>query len=122
MKRLFILFSFLFLSINIYSQMTIDSVRINDSTGVPKKVNKFVTVYGIVTSTTDLGTNGPASLQDQNAGIAVFGSSFAGSVHRGDSVKVVAPMTNYYGLAEMNYSLGGSFYQIFLSGHALERK
>jgi phosphatidylserine/phosphatidylglycerophosphate/cardiolipin synthase-like enzyme len=121
MKRLFILFSFLFLSINIYSQMTIDSVRINDSTGVPKKVNKFVTVYGIVTSTTDLGTNGPASLQDQTAGIAVFGSSFAGSVHRGDSVKVVAPMTNYYGLAEMNY-LPGSFYQILSSGNTIEPK
>jgi phosphatidylserine/phosphatidylglycerophosphate/cardiolipin synthase-like enzyme len=122
MRKLFLLFGLLFLCSNSYSQTTIDSVRINDSTGVPKKVNKFVTVYGIVTSTTDLSTNGPASLQDQTAGISVFGSTFAGSVHRGDSVKVVAPMTNYYGLAEMNYSLGGSFYQIFSSGHAIEPK
>jgi hypothetical protein len=90
MKKIFILIVCLFLSFNSYAQTTIDSVRINDSTGVPKNVNKIVTVTGVVTSTTQFGnySNGPASLQDSTAGIAVYGSLFVSNILFGDSVRV----------------------------------
>jgi phosphatidylserine/phosphatidylglycerophosphate/cardiolipin synthase-like enzyme len=121
MKKISFILSFLFLCTNLFSQTTIDSVRINDSTGVPKNVNKIVTVTGIVTATNQFGTNGPAYLQDQTAGMAVFGGSFVTKVKMGDSVRVSATMTNYNGLAEMNYGTGSS-YSILSSGHVIEPK
>ena len=62
MKKLSVLLVCLFLSFNSYAQTTIDSVRINDSTGVPKNVGKILTVTGIIISTTKFGTIGSASL------------------------------------------------------------
>ena len=118
MKKLLLFISFLFLCFNIYGQTTIDSIRVNDTTGVPKNVNKTVTVTGIVTSTTQFGTSGPVSMQDPTAGIAVFGSSFASKVLLGDSVRVSGTMTNYYGLAEMTYGSGNS-YTILSRGHSV---
>jgi phosphatidylserine/phosphatidylglycerophosphate/cardiolipin synthase-like enzyme len=107
---------------NSFAQTTIDSVRINDSTGVPKNVNKPVTVTGIITSTTQFGTSGPASLQDQTAGITVFGSSFVSKVKMGDSVRVTATLTNYSGLAEMSFSVGTPSFQVLSSNHTVQPK
>jgi hypothetical protein len=121
MKILSVIAVCLFLSFYSYAQTTIDSVRISDSTGVPKNVNKTVTVTGVVTSTTQFGTSGPVSLQDSTAGMAVFGSSFAGKVLAGDSVRVSGLMTNYYGLAEMTYGTGNS-YTILSRAHAVAPK
>jgi phosphatidylserine/phosphatidylglycerophosphate/cardiolipin synthase-like enzyme len=121
MKKLFILIVCLFFSFNSYSQTTIDSVRINDSTGVPRNVNKIVTVTGVVTSTTQFGASGPVSLQDSTAGIAVYGSSFSGKVLLGDSVRVSGTLTNYDGLAEMTYATGNT-YTILSRGHTLVPK
>ncbi|MDR3668408.1 MAG: phospholipase D-like domain-containing protein [Ignavibacteriaceae bacterium] len=121
MKKLFALIVCLFLTFNLYAQTTIDSVRINDSTGVPRNVNKVVTVTGVVTSTTQFGASGPVSLQDSTAGIAVYGSSFSSKVLLGDSVRVSGTLTNYDGLAEMNYATGNS-YSILSRGHTLVPK
>ena len=122
MKKIFILIGFLSLCFNLFAQTTIDSVRINDSTGVPKNVNKAVTVYGVITSTTQFGTSGPASLQDQTAGMTVYGSSFVSKVKMGDSVKVTATLTNYSGLAEMSFAVGTPSFQIISSAHSVEPK
>jgi phosphatidylserine/phosphatidylglycerophosphate/cardiolipin synthase-like enzyme len=119
MKPLSVFIICFILSFNAYAQTTIDSVRINDSTGIPLNVNKTVTVTGVVTSTTQFGSGGPVSLQDQTAGIAVYGSSFASKVLIGDSVTVSGTMTNYYGLAEMTYGTGNS-YTILSRGHSVE--
>jgi phosphatidylserine/phosphatidylglycerophosphate/cardiolipin synthase-like enzyme len=121
MKKLSAIIVCLFLSYNLYAQTTIDSVRINDSTGVPKNVNKIVTVTGVVTSTTQFGASGPVSLQDSTAGIAVYGSSFSGKVLMGDSVRVSGTLTNYDGLAEMTYATGNT-YTILSRGHTLVPK
>jgi phosphatidylserine/phosphatidylglycerophosphate/cardiolipin synthase-like enzyme len=123
MKKISVIVLFLFFFFNSYAQTTIDSVRINDSTGVPKNVNKIVTVTGVVTSTTQFGnySNGPASLQDSTAGIAVYGSLFVGNILFGDSVRVSCTMTNYNGLAEMKYVSGNS-YSILSRGHSVEPK
>jgi len=125
LKRLCLLIVCLILSFNSYSQTTIDSVRVNDSTGVPVKVNTFVNVTGVITSTTQFGTNGPVSLQDQTAGMAVFQNSatnlFVSKVQMGDSVRVHALLTNYNGLAEMSYG-AGSYYTLLSSGHSVQPK
>jgi phosphatidylserine/phosphatidylglycerophosphate/cardiolipin synthase-like enzyme len=123
MKKISVFVLFLFFLFNSYAQTTIDSVRINDSTGVPKNVNKIVTVTGVVTSTTQFGnySNGPASLQDSTAGMAVYGSLFVGNILFGDSVRVSCTMTNYNGLAEMKYVTGNS-YSILSRGHSVEPK
>src|ERR1035437_9723365 len=88
MKIISVIAVCLFLSFYSYAQTTIDSVRISDSTGVPKNVNKIVTVTGVVTSTTQFGASGPVSLQDSTSGMAVYGSSFSSKVLLGDSVRV----------------------------------
>jgi phosphatidylserine/phosphatidylglycerophosphate/cardiolipin synthase-like enzyme len=119
LKELSVLLVCLFLSFNSFAQTTIDSVRINDSTGVPKNVGKIVTVTGVVTSTTQFGASGPVSLQDSTAGIAAFGSSIAPKVLLGDSVKVSGTMTNYYGVAELNPT---STYSILSRGHTVVPK
>jgi phosphatidylserine/phosphatidylglycerophosphate/cardiolipin synthase-like enzyme len=121
MKKLSVFIVCFILSFNAYAQTTIDSVRVNDSTGVPLNVTKNVTVTGVVTSTTQFGSGGPVSLQDQTAGIAVYGSSFASKVLMGDSVTVSGTMTNYSGLAEMTYGTGNS-YSILSRGHLVEPK
>ena len=122
MKKLSLIISILFFCINSYAQTTIDSVRINDSTGVPKNVNKPVTVTGIITSTTQFGTSGPASLQDETAGMTVFGSSFVSKVKMGDSVRVTATLTNYSGLAEMSFAVGSPSFQVLSSNHIVQPK
>jgi hypothetical protein len=121
MNKKFLVVVCFFFSFISYAQITIDSVRISDSLGVPKNVNKTVTVTGIVTSTTQFGASGPVSLQDSTAGVAVFGSSFASKVLLGDSVRVSGLMTNYYGLAEMTYGTGNS-YTILSRGHSVVPK
>jgi hypothetical protein len=120
-KKLSVFIVCLFLSFNFYAQTTIDSVRINDSNGIPLNISQTVTVTGVVTSTTQFGSGGPVSLQDQSAGIAVYGSSFASKVLMGDSVTVSGTMTNYYGLAEMTYGTGNS-YSILSRGHLVDPK
>ena len=109
MKIISVIAVCLFLSFYSYAQTTIDSVRISDSTGVPKNVNKIVTVTGVVTSTTQFGASGPVSLQDSTSGMAVYGSSFSSKVLLGDSVRVSGTLTNYNGLAEMTYATGNTY-------------
>jgi hypothetical protein len=125
MKKLSVFIVCFILSFNAYAQTTIDSVRVNDSTGVPVKVNTFVDVTGVITSTTQFGTNGPVSLQDKTAGMAVYQNSstnlFVSKVQMGDSVGVHALLTNYSGLAEMSYG-AGSYYTLLSSGHSVEPK
>ena len=125
MRKVYILISIIFFCFNSYSQTTIDSIRVNDSTGVPIKVNKYVTVTGVITATNQFGTNGPATLQDKTAGMAVFQNSttnlFVSKMNMGDSVRVTALMTNYNGLAEMSYGVG-SYYTLLSSGHTVQPK
>jgi phosphatidylserine/phosphatidylglycerophosphate/cardiolipin synthase-like enzyme len=118
MKKTYIVLLFIVLGFDLFAQTTIDSVRLNDSNGVPLDTGKVVTVTGVVTSTTQFGASGPVSLQDSTAGVAVYGSSFSSKVLTGDSVRVSAKMTNYDGLAEMTYGTGNT-YTILSRGHTI---
>lgn len=61
-------------------------------------VNSVVTVSGIVTNGTELGTI--RYLQDATGGIAIYGSNLS-SVQRGDSITATGTLTDYNGLLEI---------------------
>jgi len=86
----------------------ISTVKTNDATGAPVGVNQVFKVSGVVTSSNQLGTAGPATIQDPTGGVAVYGNTIASQVSIGDSVTVISTLTNYNGLAELDMSKPGS--------------
>ncbi len=79
--------------------LSIESVKENDPQGIPLRVNSLVTVRGMITVANEFG--GPSYLQDNSGGLAVFGSSFSGTVHRGDEVIVSGLIQPFNGLTEI---------------------
>ena len=64
----------------------------------------LVATKGIVTVSTQFGYAGPAYIQDETAGIAVYGASVAQNVNEGDEVLVVGEIDIYNGLVEVSGS------------------
>lgn len=83
-------------------EVSIRSIRENNSSGEPKLSGQTFTVKGVVTSSNNFGNNGPASIQDSSAGISIYGSAFANTVNIGDSVIITASLTQYKGLTQLN--------------------
>jgi phosphatidylserine/phosphatidylglycerophosphate/cardiolipin synthase-like enzyme len=103
-----------------YSQIPISEARINDSNGSPQLLGQSVTVSGMVTSSNQFGTSGPASIQDNTAGMCIYGQGFPASVNIGDSVIVTAVLTQYNGLAEMSFNEPGASFNVLSTGNILE--
>ena len=102
------LFVFFFLSSISFSQVVpIADMRLNDTNGVPVGLNQIFTIAGVVTSSNQIGTAGPATIQDITGGMAIYGSSFVSQVSIGDSVTVTGTLTHFNGLAEVSASLTG---------------
>jgi hypothetical protein len=128
LKKVFlILSSMFFISFsNIFSQgiLPIDSLKMNDSTGVPLMVNDTISTSGIVTSILQLGTgtSGPGTIQNANTAVSVYGSVFTQTpgLQIGDSVVITDwKVTNYSGLTELQ-STANSTVKIISSGHKVE--
>jgi Carbohydrate family 9 binding domain-like/Concanavalin A-like lectin/glucanases superfamily/Secretion system C-terminal sorting domain/Bacterial Ig domain len=83
-------------------------LRENNSLGIPIQLDEIVTISGIVTASNDFGTNGPAYIQDDQAGIAVFGSEFVSLLSKGDSITITGKVILYNGLTELVYVEGES--------------
>jgi len=77
----------------------ITSVKVNDVNGVPLRVNTLVTIRGVITVANEFG--GPSYLQDNSAGMAVYGASFSGAVRRGEEVNVTGLLQPFAGLTEI---------------------
>ncbi|MBI5645427.1 MAG: lamin tail domain-containing protein [Ignavibacteriae bacterium] len=77
----------------------ISTARENDGTGVPLRLNQFVTVNGIVTCAKELGS--PSFLEDVTGGIAVYDFNFSDSVVIGDEVTISGKVTQFNGLTEL---------------------
>jgi phosphatidylserine/phosphatidylglycerophosphate/cardiolipin synthase-like enzyme len=73
--------------------------RENDASGVPLRLNSWVTVRGIVTVANEFG--GPSYLQDNSGGLAVFGATFSTAVSPGDEVIVSGLVQPFNGLCEI---------------------
>ncbi len=67
-----------------------------------------VTISGIVTSSNQFGTNGPASIQDETGAISIYGSGFSGTVDIGDSVLITSTVTHFNGLTQLDFFDSGS--------------
>lgn len=103
MKNLFKLFFcfFIFLS-NVYSQwIPIDSVRVQDSTGVPRLLSQSITTRGVVTTHREFGGS-LVYFQTNTAGLVGFDTAFCNRVKRGDSIEVTGVVTQFSGLTELN--------------------
>jgi len=77
----------------------IADVKANDGNGVPLRLGQLVTIEGIVTVANQFG--GPSFVQDNSAGIAIFGSAFSTAVNIGDEVKVSGIVSPFNGLSEL---------------------
>jgi len=111
MKKI-LFFVFCLLIISSYSQTVtpIADLKNNDPNGVPLDTGQVFTITGIVTSSNQFGSNGPASIQDITAGISVFGSGFASQVLIGDSVTVTSTLTHFNGLTQLDFRRAGSVF------------
>ena len=86
----------------------IADIKNNDSNGVPLDTGKVFTISGIVNSSNQFGNNGPGTVQDETAGLSIFGSGFSNQVNIGDSVTVTAVLTQFRGLTEFDFFRAGS--------------
>ena len=120
MKKYSLLLFFLFFTVGFSQQLvTIDSLRYNDANGVPIDTGKIFKVTGIVTSSNQLGSSGPGTLQDETAGVFVYGNTFAGPMQIGDSVTVTGTLVNYNGLTQFNLTRAGASVTKHSSGHSI---
>ncbi len=100
----------------------IADIRPNDSTGVPLYLDSLVTITGIITCASELGTNGPAYMYDNTGAIAVYDGTVSSSgIAIGDSVIVTGWVGFYNGLTEIvDEPVSGTpdvAFQIISSGH-----
>ena len=82
------------------------NIRTNDATGMPTRLGEVVTVSGIVTASNQFGNSGPANIQDNTAGISIYGSAFANNVAIGDSVTVTSTVDQFNGMTQLNTTMG----------------
>lgn len=102
----------------------IDSLKMNDLTGVSKMVGDTVNTTGIVTSILQLwtGTSGPGTIQNANTAVSVYGSPFTqkANLQIGHSVIIYNwKVTNYSGLKEL-INISNSSVEIISSGHTIQ--
>jgi hypothetical protein len=97
--------------------VTIDSLRYNNSSGVPVGLGNVYTTSGIVTTSNQFGNAGPGAIQDIVAGVSVYGIDFSNQVDIGDSVTVTGELAQFNGLTEINFTLGGASLVVHSSGH-----
>ncbi len=91
----------------VYSQVVpIADLRMNDANGVPVDTGQVFTISGIVTCSDQFG--GPSAVQDETAGISIFGTNFTNQVELGDSVTVTSVLTHFNGLTEFDFRRAGS--------------
>ena len=109
-------------SLNFAQQTDIIVLRENDASGNPLALDQVFTVSGVVTSSTQFGNSGPGSLQDNTAGISVYGSGFAGSVSVGDSVTLTSTLAEYNGLTQFDFISTGSVVTVHKSNCVIEPK
>ncbi|MDO8550808.1 MAG: phospholipase D-like domain-containing protein [Ignavibacteria bacterium] len=91
----------------VYSQVVpIADLRMNDANGVPVDTGQVFTISGIVTCSDQFGS--PSAVQDETAGISIFGTNFTNQVALGDSVTVTSVLTQFNGLTEFDFRRPGS--------------
>ncbi len=78
----------------------IADTKVNNANGVSLRLGDLVTVRGIVTVANQF--NSPSYIQDNSAGMSVFGSSFSTNVTIGDEVIVTGRVAQFNGLNQID--------------------
>jgi hypothetical protein len=89
-------------------QTTLSSLRMNNSEGRPEMLGTVVTVSGTVTVGQEFGNAGPANIQGENAGMAIYGENLVSGLTIGDQITITSPVGFYNGLTELVYDSGSS--------------
>ena len=98
-----------------YPDVDIDDIRVNDETGTPVMLDSIVTTYGVVTVTDEFGGAGPAYIQNETAGVAVYGAEFMDMFEVGDLIEITSPVGFFRGLTELMYDEGVSHVRVWES-------
>jgi uncharacterized protein DUF5689/endonuclease/exonuclease/phosphatase family protein len=83
--------------------VSIRTLRQNNKQGVPVYTDSVKAISGIITATNQLGRNGPAFIQDKEAGVGLYGSGYLTKIKMGDSITVTGPLMSYRGVTEYYY-------------------
>lgn len=77
----------------------ISEVKVNDANGASTRIGDLVTVRGIITVANEFGS--PSFIQDNSAGMSIYGTIFSAAVNVGDEVQVTGKVTQFNGLNQI---------------------
>ena len=77
------------------------TVRENDPDGFPVNIDSMFTIEGLMTVSDQMGTGGPAFIQDETAGIALYDYPVTMFGEIGDMVRITGWVGFYNGLTQM---------------------
>ena len=87
----------------------------NDTSGIALHYGDLVSIRGIVTVANHFGS--PSYVQDNSAGISIYGSVFSDSVQLGDEVFVSGTITQFNGLNQLEFPI---LHEILSTGNNVE--
>ncbi len=87
----------------------------NDTSGIALHYGDLVSIRGIVTVANQFGS--PSYVQDNSAGISIYGSVFSDSVQLGDEVFISGTITQFNGLNQLEFPL---LHEILSTGNNVE--
>ncbi len=79
----------------------ISEVKVNDANGASTRIGDLVTVRGIITVGNEFGS--PSFIQDNSAGMSIYGTIFSAAVNIGDEVQVTGKVTQFNGLNQIEF-------------------
>ncbi|MDI6802378.1 MAG: phospholipase D-like domain-containing protein [Bacteroidota bacterium] len=77
----------------------ISEVKVNDANGASTRIGDLVTVRGIITVANEFGS--PSFIQDNSAGMSIYGTIFSAAVNIGDEIQVTGKVTQFGGLNQI---------------------
>jgi hypothetical protein len=77
----------------------ISEVKVNDANGASTRIGDLVTVRGIITVANEFGS--PSFIQDNSAGMSIYGTVFSTAFNIGDEVQVTGKVTQFSGLNQI---------------------
>ncbi|MDD5582370.1 MAG: DUF5689 domain-containing protein, partial [Candidatus Marinimicrobia bacterium] len=83
------------------TDLNIADLRQNDESGTPIYLDQVVTTSGIVTVVNEFGATGPVYIQNEGAGIALYGANYVTRLYPGAVVNVTSKVGFYSGLTEL---------------------
>jgi len=97
------------------SPIPIAQAKENDENGIAIHYGDLVTIRGIVTVANQFGS--PSYIQDNSAGISIFGSVLSDVVEIGDEILVSGTITQFNGLNQLEYPI---LHSILSSGNEVD--